>query len=81
MKGKKRVISKKIVSRKNTGSYKTYEMSKAVERKLAAYFKEMGVDLSVLETMKSTPASDIQQIDLGDMLTMKLVTSVDAAIC
>ncbi|WP_352544322.1 MULTISPECIES: hypothetical protein [unclassified Mesorhizobium] len=79
VKGKKRVISKKVVSRKNTGSYKTYEMSKGVERKLSAYFKEMGVDLSIIETMKSTPASDIQQIDLSDMLTMKLVTSDDAA--
>ena len=79
VKGKKRVISKKIVGRKNTGSYKTYEMSKAVERKLATYFKEMGVDLSVIETMKSTPASEIQQIELGDMLAMKLVTSADAA--
>jgi hypothetical protein len=79
VKGKKRVISKKVVSRKNAGSYKTYEMSKKVERKLAAYFKEMGVDLSVVETMKSTPASDIQQIGLDDMLTMKLVTSVDGA--
>ncbi|MER9398154.1 hypothetical protein NKI46_08450 [Mesorhizobium sp. M0615] len=79
VKGKKRVISKKVVSRKNTGSYKTYEMSKGVERKLSAYFKEMGVDLSIIETMKSTPASDIQQIDLSDMLTMKLVTSEDAA--
>ncbi|WP_192255623.1 COG3904 family protein [Mesorhizobium caraganae] len=78
VKGKKRVISKKVVSRKNAGSYKTYEMSKKVERKLATYFKEMGVDLSVVETMKSTPASDIQQIDLGDMLTMKLVTSEDS---
>lgn len=78
VKGKKRVISKKVVSRKNAGSYKTYEMSKRVESKLATYFKEMGVDLSVVETMKSTPASDIQQIDLSDMLTMKLVTSVDA---
>ncbi|ESZ34332.1 hypothetical protein X731_31320 [Mesorhizobium sp. L2C054A000] len=79
VKGRKRVISKKVVSRKNTGSYKTYEMSKGVERKLSAYFKEMGVDLSIIETMKSTPASDIQQIDLSDMLTMKLVTSDDAA--
>ncbi|MER8918212.1 hypothetical protein NKI32_31000 [Mesorhizobium sp. M0761] len=79
VKGKKRVISKKVVSRKNTRSYKTYEMSKGVERKLSAYFKEMGVDLSIIETMKSTPASDIQQIDLSDMLTMKLVTSEDAA--
>ncbi|TRD00149.1 hypothetical protein FJV76_23700 [Mesorhizobium sp. WSM4303] len=78
VKGKKRVISKKVVSRKNAGSYKTYEMSKKVERKLATYFQEMGVDLSVLETMKSTPASDIQQIDLSDMLAMKLVTSEDS---
>ena len=79
VKGKKKILSTRIVSRKNAGSYKTYEMSKRVERKLATYFKEMGVDLSILETMKSTPASDIQQIDLSDMLTMKLVTSVDAA--
>ncbi|MER8467210.1 hypothetical protein [Mesorhizobium sp. M1396] len=76
--GKKKVLNTRIVSRKNAGSYKTYEMSKAVEKKLAAYLNEMGIEQSVLETMKSTPASEIHQIALDDMLTMKLVTSVDA---
>jgi hypothetical protein len=78
VKGKKRILSKQIVSRKDAGSYKTYEMSKAVEKRLAAYLKEMGVDQGVLETMKNTPASGIQQIALDDMLTIKLVTSKDA---
>jgi hypothetical protein len=75
--GKKKVLNTKIVSRKNAGSYKTYEMSKSVEKKLAAYLNEMGIEQSVLETMKSTPASEIQQIGLDDMLAMKLVTSTD----
>ena len=40
--GKKQVISTKVVSRKNAGSYKTYEMSKAVEKKLSAYLQGDG---------------------------------------
>ncbi|WP_245455667.1 MULTISPECIES: hypothetical protein [unclassified Mesorhizobium] len=86
--GKKKVISTKVVSRKNAGSYKTYEMSKAVEKRLAAYFRDMGVGEDVLTTMKNTPASDIHQLALETMLRMGLVTSMDsvdlltaAAIC
>ncbi|WP_192179917.1 hypothetical protein [Mesorhizobium amorphae] len=58
-------------------SYKTYEMSKALARKLSAYLREMGVGQGVLDMMKATPASDIRQISLHDMLTMKLATSAD----
>ncbi|RUZ72917.1 hypothetical protein EN943_28855 [Mesorhizobium sp. M7A.F.Ca.US.006.01.1.1] len=58
-------------------SYKTYEMSKALARKLSAYLREMGVGQGVLDTMKATPASDIRQITLHDMLSMKLATSTD----
>ncbi|WP_436798471.1 hypothetical protein [Mesorhizobium ventifaucium] len=72
------ILSKKIVGRKNAGSYKTYEMSKSVEKRLAAYLNEMGVGLAVLETMKNTPASSIQQLAPYDMLQAKLVTSLDA---
>ncbi|MGT2468889.1 hypothetical protein ACVOMV_35760 [Mesorhizobium atlanticum] len=75
--GKKKIISTRIVSRKNAGSYKTYEMSKAVEKRLSAYLKEMGVEQGVLDVMKATPASDIRQIEPDDMLEMKLVTSLD----
>ncbi|MGJ0559054.1 MAG: hypothetical protein ACR651_07840, partial [Methylocystis sp.] len=78
VRGKKKVLGKKIVSRKNAGSYKTYEMSKGTEKRLAAYLKEMGVGRDVLETMKNTPASSIQQLAPYDMLQAKLVTSLDA---
>ncbi|RWM68571.1 MAG: hypothetical protein E5X83_30090 [Mesorhizobium sp.] len=78
VRGKKKILSKKIVGRKNAGSYKTYEMSKSVEKRLAAYLNEMGVGRAVLETMKNTPASSIQRLAPYDMLQTKLVTSLDA---
>lgn len=58
-------------------SYKVYKMSKSLERRLAAYFSEMGVEKGVLLTMKNTPASAIHQLELHNMLQMKLVTSGD----
>ncbi|WP_415927089.1 hypothetical protein [Mesorhizobium argentiipisi] len=76
--GKKKIVSTRVVSRKNAGSYKTYEMSKAVEKRLSAYLKEMGVEQGVLSVMKATPASDIRQIEPEDMVEMKLVTSLDS---
>ena len=76
--GKKRTIEKKVVGRKKVGDYTTHEMSRATERKLAAYLKEMGVDGSILEAMKSTPATEIHQIPPFDLLKSKLITSLDA---
>lgn len=76
--GRKKVLGTKVVSRKNAGSYKTYEMSKATEKRLSAYLKEMGIGAGVLEAMKATPASDIHRIGLDDMLAMNLVTSKSA---
>ncbi len=75
--GKKKILSTKVVSRKNAGSYKTYEMSKAVEKKLSAYLQEMGIGDGVFLTMKNTPASEIHQLVLANMLRMNLVTSLD----
>ncbi|WP_416361737.1 hypothetical protein [Mesorhizobium sp. AR02] len=75
VRGRKKIVSSKIVSRTNVGTYKTYEMSKAVERKLSAYLREMGVGQGILDIMKATPAGDIRQVALDDMTTMKLVTS------
>lgn len=77
VRGKKYKITTETVTQDNVG-YKTYEMSKALERRLSAYLREMGVGRGVLDRMKATPASDIRQISLADMLTMKLVTSRDS---
>ncbi len=78
VRGKKRIIDTKIVSRKNAGSYKTYEMDAALEKNLAAYLKEMGVGEGVLQTIKNTPASSIHQLVPDSMLRMNLVTSLDS---
>ena len=72
--GKKKVVSRKEIGRKNAGSYTTYEMSKALEKKIAAYLKEMGVDLSILDLAKSTPASTIQEVTVFEAFNAKLVT-------
>ncbi|MEW6630940.1 MAG: hypothetical protein AB1440_08750 [Pseudomonadota bacterium] len=77
VRGRKKVISTRVISRTDVGSYKTYEMSRGLERKLSAYLKEMGVGQGVLEKMRATPASDIHQIALDDLLAMKLATSRD----
>ncbi|MDQ6437642.1 hypothetical protein RB623_26625 [Mesorhizobium sp. LHD-90] len=79
VKGKKRVIEKKVVSRKNAGSYKTYEMNKSLEKKLAAYLEEMGIGDNLLAAIKSTPATTLHQIVPYTMLQMKLITSLDDA--
>lgn len=74
--GKKKVTSKKVVGRRNVGGYKTYEMSKATERKLEAYLTDMGVDRAVVNLMKVTPATDIRKIEPVAMLEMKLTTKL-----
>ncbi|MER9801786.1 hypothetical protein NKJ36_32825 [Mesorhizobium sp. M0142] len=77
VRGKKYRITTETITQDNAG-YKTYEMSKALERKLSAYLRDMGVGRGVIDRMKATPASDIRQIALDDMLTMKLITSRDS---
>ncbi|PSS63775.1 hypothetical protein C6558_13795 [Ensifer sp. NM-2] len=74
--GKKKITSKTVVSRRNVGGYKTYEMNKATERKLAAYLAEMGVGRAVIDLMKITPAADIRKIEPVAMLEMKLTTKL-----
>ncbi|RWB66335.1 MAG: hypothetical protein EOQ50_32540 [Mesorhizobium sp.] len=75
--GKKKIVSSKVVDRVDVGTYQTYEMSKALQRRLSAYLREMGVGEGVLDVMKATPASDIRRIVLQDMMTMKLATGTD----
>ncbi|TIV24373.1 MAG: hypothetical protein E5W02_03390 [Mesorhizobium sp.] len=76
--GKKYMITTETITQDNAGGYKTYKMSKSLEKKLAGYFSEMGVEKSVLATMKNTPASAIHQLELQNMLRAKLVTSLDS---
>ncbi|WP_348628620.1 hypothetical protein [Mesorhizobium sp. WSM3864] len=75
VRGKKYQVTTETITQGE--SYKTYEMSRAVSRRLSAYLREMGVGQGVLDTMKATPASEIRQIALQDMLTMNLATGTE----
>lgn len=73
----KKVVKKKVVSRKRAGSYETTKMSKALRRKMEAYLTEMGVSTDLLEPINKTPAADLLRLNQSEMLAWKLITSMD----
>lgn len=79
VKGKKRVVEKKIVSRKTISSYQTTKLSKSTERKVLAYLKEMGVAKSYFATAQATPAKDLRQLDDMELFAMNVTTGRKAA--
>lgn len=72
VKGKRRVISKKVVRRENTGSYTTYEMNASMEKQLRRYLEGLGVDPNLVERMKQTSANSIGYLPHVDSNTAKL---------
>jgi hypothetical protein len=76
VKGKK-VVSEKVISRKDAGTVTTTKMSKALRRKMETYLTEMGVSTDILDPINKTPAADILRLDQHEMLIMKLITSLD----
>lgn len=75
--GRKKILGKKIVGRKNVGSYTTVEMGPLTEKKLRRYLEEMGVEATVVDAMISTPASEIRRLGTDEASAMKLITSKD----
>ena len=63
--GKKKVIDRKIVSRKTVKAYDTYGLDKRLRKSLTAYLKEMGVDVGLLDDMEKAPHSSIHVLDAG----------------
>ena len=47
--GQKKVLSRKIVARTNTGTKVTYGYDERLRKTLSAYYREMGIDTSILE--------------------------------
>lgn len=76
VKGKK-VVSKKIISRKNAGTVVTTKMSRGLRRKITTYLAEMGVSAELVEPINKTAATDIRRLEQVEMLAMKLITSLD----
>lgn len=78
VKGKK-VTERKIIGRKQVGTFKTYEMDKALRARLAAYLKEMDVSVDLLVPMEKTPVADVFRIEQVELLRLRLVTGMETA--
>lgn len=76
--GERKVISRKIVSRKAAGTKKTTRLPKSTRRLLVGYLKEMGVNRTLLDAMLSTPPDKIRRLEPAEMLKMNLVTELTA---
>jgi hypothetical protein len=74
--GRKKIIDRKVVSRRPTGTYETTELEKGYRKKLAAYFAEMGVNPSLVDRMLAVSASDIYIMPYNELSEFKFATEV-----
>ncbi|MEP7171957.1 MAG: hypothetical protein ABI705_00575 [Aestuariivirga sp.] len=78
--GKKKVLSRKVVSRKNIVGKPTTKLSKSFDKKLKAYLNTMGVNLVMLDLLHLAPPSAIHTLSYDEMKSTNLVTAFgDAA--
>ena len=77
--GKKKVLSRKVVSRKNIVGKATTKMSKPFDRKLKAYLNTMGVSLAMLDLLHLAPPSSIHTLTTEEMKSTNLVTASGTA--
>ena len=73
--GKKKVLSRKVVSRKNIVGKTTTKLSKPFDKKLRAYLKTMGVSLTMLDLLHLAPPSAIHTLTAEEMKSTNLVTA------
>jgi hypothetical protein len=78
--GKKKVLSRKVVSRKNIIGKPTTKLSKSFDKKLKAYLNSMGISLAMLDLLRLAPPSSIHTLTTEQMKSTNLVTAFgDAA--
>lgn len=75
VKGKKKIIDRKIVGRKPGKAKVTYGHDKALRKKLTAYYKEMGVDPKILDEAEKTKYKDIDYLTPAEVQQFNLRTS------
>ena len=73
--GKKKVLSRKVVSRKNIIGKTTTKLSKPFDKKLRAYLNTMGVSLAMLDLLRLAPPSAIHTLTTEEMKSTNLVTA------
>ena len=79
VKGHKKVLSRKILSRKNIVGKTTTKLSKSFDKRLKSYLTTMGVNLSMLDLLHLAPPSSIHTLSPEEMKSTGLVTDYDTA--
>jgi hypothetical protein len=77
--GRKKVLSRKVVSRKNIVGKTTTKLSKPFDRKLRTYLNTMGVSLTMLDLLHLAPPSSIHSLTTGEMKSTNLATDFSLA--
>jgi hypothetical protein len=77
--GKKKVISRKVVSRKKAGTESSTKLPKSTRKALLAYFRDMGIEKRILDTMLSTPPDKIRKLEPAEMLDLNLITEISSS--
>ncbi len=79
VKGKKKVLSRTLVSKKPAKSYVTTKLAKSHRRKLTAYLKTMGVGADLIKLFDKAPPTSIYMLSPDEASSTKLVTSFSPA--
>lgn len=74
--GKKKIISRKVLSRKKAGTQSTTRLPKATRKLLTGYFRDMGIENGLLDAMLSTTPDKIRNLTPVEMLGMHLITEL-----
>lgn len=74
VKGKKKVIDRKIVSRKPAKSKVTYGLYKGLRKEVTAYYKEMGIDLGLVAENEKADFRDINTLSKDQLDRYRLRT-------
>jgi hypothetical protein len=79
VKGRKKVLSRTLISRKPSASYVTTKLGKIQRGKLTAYLTNMGVEPDLLGMFNKAPPSSIYVLHPEEAASTNLVTNFAAA--
>lgn len=77
--GRKKMMSRKIVSRKPMKSYVSTKLDKKLKKKIAAYFTGMGVEPTLIDFFDKAPPSSMYMLTPQEARTTKIVTGTTLA--
>jgi hypothetical protein len=80
VKGKKQILSRKVVSRKPVKSYVSTKLDRRFAKKLDSFFGKMGVNKSLLGLFNKAPPSSMYMLSPREAKNTKLVTDLTSAV-